>query len=224
MTPVVHGSDARTARKGIPDSRDSREPGRSRDAGRAREPGRFRDIGRARGTGRFRDTGRSRDSRDTGRFRKFRRGRPFWAGLFTTASGLVVLFPPYASLRFGDAMISLNTMGGISSLVIGVVLVSCGISFWARPELRVGAGVVALLLSLVAIVTSNLGSFLLGTLLGITGAALALAWSPGARRRGGDDQVGDTASAEPTGIVASGVAAVRSRSSRPAGSTDRTGA
>ncbi|QUH05957.1 hypothetical protein HUO13_12590 [Saccharopolyspora erythraea] len=176
---------------------------------------------------RVRDSRNSRDShnsRGPGRFREFRRGRPFWAGLFTTASGLVVLFPPYASLRFGDAMISLNTMGGISSLVIGVVLVSCGISFWARPELRVVAGVVALLLSLVAIVTSNLGSFMLGTLLGIIGAALALAWSPGARRRGRDEPAGGSASAQRTGIVASGVATVRSGPSRHVSASDRTGA
>ncbi|WP_344682106.1 DUF6114 domain-containing protein [Saccharopolyspora taberi] len=122
--------------------------------------------------------------------KKWRRGRPFWAGVCTLASGLLVLFPPYASFRFGDAMISLNTMGGVSSLVIGVVLISCGMSLWIRPEFRVAAGVVTLLLSLVAIVTSNLGSFLVGTLLGITGAALALAWTPKERRAGTADRVG----------------------------------
>ena len=120
--------------------------------------------------------------------KQWRRRRPFWAGVFALASGLLVLFPPYASLRFGDAMISLNTMGGVSSLVIGIVLISCGVSLWIRPEFRVPAGVVALLLSLVAIVTSNLGSFLVGTLLGIIGAALALAWTPGARAEVADDQ------------------------------------
>ena len=116
-------------------------------------------------------------------FRAFRRSRPFWAGVFTLLSGLIVLFPPYASLRFGDAVISMNTMGGISSLVIGIVLVACAVSFWAQPHLRVPAGVVTLILALVAIVTSNLGSFLVGTLLGVIGAALALAWSPQARKR-----------------------------------------
>lgn len=116
-------------------------------------------------------------------FRRFRRQRPFWAGVFTLLSGLILLFPPYASLKFGDAVISLNTMGGISSLVIGVVMIACAISFWSRPEFKVPASVVTMILALVAIVTSNLGSFLVGTLLGVIGAALGFAWSPKDGRR-----------------------------------------
>jgi uncharacterized membrane protein HdeD (DUF308 family) len=117
------------------------------------------------------------------KFRQWRRSRPFWAGFCTLAAGLLILFPPYASLKFGDIVVSLNTLTGISAMVIGVLLVCCGLSFWTRQEFRIPAGVVALLLSVAAIVTANLGSFLLGTLLGVVGAALGIAWTPKARER-----------------------------------------
>lgn len=126
-------------------------------------------------------------------FRRWRRGRPFWAGVFTLLAALILLYPPYASLKFGDIVISLHTVGGISALVIGVVLIACAASFWLRPEFRLAAGIVTLLLSIVAIVTANFGSFLIGTTLGVIGAALAIAWSPKPKRsrRGRSGRHGD---------------------------------
>ncbi|SFT53471.1 hypothetical protein SAMN04487904_103168 [Actinopolyspora lacussalsi subsp. righensis] len=111
-------------------------------------------------------------------FRRWRRTRPFWGGLFTLLAALLLLYPPYASLKFGDIEVSLRTTAGISALVIGVVMIACALSFWIRPEWRLSAGIVALLLSLVALVVVNLGSFLVGTTLGVIGSSLAIAWSP----------------------------------------------
>lgn len=125
-------------------------------------------------------------------FRQWRRSRPFWAGMFTLLAGLIVLFPPFASLKFGDVVVSLNTLGGVSALVIGVVLLTCAASFWTRPQFRKPAGIVTLLLSLVAIVTANLGSMLIGTLLGIIGAALGFAWTPQQRPRRRRGKAGET--------------------------------
>ena len=125
-------------------------------------------------------------------FREWRRSRPFWAGIFAMASGLLVLFPPFASLKFGDVVVTLNTFSGITALIIGVVIVACGLSFWTRPQFKFVAGIVTLLLSVAAIVTANLGTFLIGTLLGVLGSALGIAWSPKpkekrrSRRRSGD--------------------------------------
>ena len=130
-------------------------------------------------------------------FRRWRRSRPLWAGACTIASGLVVLFPPYASLRFGDVVVSLNTLGGMSALVIGSVLLICGVSFLARPQFRTAAAIIALILALSALVTTNLGSFLLGTLLGIAGAAFGLAWSPSATRSSGRAAGADAATSQP---------------------------
>lgn len=116
-------------------------------------------------------------------FRAWRRSRPFWAGLLTLAAALILLFPPYASLKFGDIVVSMNTIGGVSSLIIGIVMIICAASFWIAPHVRIAAGIVTLVLALISVVTSNLGTFLLGTLLGIVGGALALAWTPRPKRR-----------------------------------------
>lgn len=116
------------------------------------------------------------------RFRVWRRARPFWAGVCTLAAGLAVLFPPFASLRLGDAVITLNTLGGISATVIGAVLLICGTCFWTRPQFRTAAGIVTLLLALAAIPAANLGSLLIATVLGLFGSALGIAWSPSPKK------------------------------------------
>jgi hypothetical protein len=115
-------------------------------------------------------------------FRGWRRGRPFWAGLFVALSGLLILAPPYANLKLGDLVISIKTLGGVSALLIGVLLEIAAGALWFRPAFRFPAGVLAVLLSLIALVTTNLGGFLLGTVLGLLGGALAVAWTDDPRR------------------------------------------
>ncbi|WNV90084.1 DUF6114 domain-containing protein [Umezawaea sp. Da 62-37] len=115
-------------------------------------------------------------------FRAWRRGRPFWAGLFVGLSGLVILAPPYANLRLGDLVISIKTFGGVSALLIGVLLEIAAGALWFRPGFRFPAGVVAVLLSLIALVTTNLGGFLVGTILGLLGGALAVSWTDRPRK------------------------------------------
>ncbi|GDY32736.1 DUF6114 domain-containing protein [Gandjariella thermophila] len=114
-------------------------------------------------------------------WRDWRRGRPFTAGVLLLASGVAILVPPYASLRFGDLVFAVNTMGGVSALVLGGLLLVCAAAVWARPRYRALAGVAATLAALVALVTANLGGFLVGTLLGLAGGALAVAWTDAPR-------------------------------------------
>jgi hypothetical protein len=111
------------------------------------------------------------------RWRRWRRGRPFVAGALVLGSAVVIAVPPYATFRLGDALISINTIGGASGLLIGVLLIACAAVLWVRPGRRVAAGVAVVALSLLAVVTSNLGGFLVGSLLGLVGGALALAWT-----------------------------------------------
>ncbi|WP_025360711.1 DUF6114 domain-containing protein [Kutzneria albida] len=117
------------------------------------------------------------------RFGGWRRGRPFWAGIFLALGGLVIVFPPFASLKLGDLAISISTLGGVSGLLIGVLLEVCALSLLLRPQFRAAAAITAMILSLIALVTSNLGGFLLGTLLGVVGSALAMSWTTRPRRR-----------------------------------------
>ncbi|MEV0681811.1 DUF6114 domain-containing protein [Actinosynnema sp. NPDC050436] len=111
------------------------------------------------------------------RFTYWRRSRPFAAGVLLLLSSAVIALPPYATFQVGDLMISITTMGGVSALLIGTLLAVCGLSLWLRPQFRFAAGVTSAILSLVALVVTNLGGFLVGTFAGLTGAALALAWT-----------------------------------------------
>jgi hypothetical protein len=73
------------------------------------------------------------------------------------------------------------TTAGAGSLIIGVLLVVLGLTMWFQAVARVFAGVATIMLSLVSLVVSNIGGFLMGFLLGLIGGALAVAWGPGAR-------------------------------------------
>ncbi|WP_045315517.1 DUF6114 domain-containing protein [Lentzea aerocolonigenes] len=110
-------------------------------------------------------------------FTAWRRGRPFWAGLFVAIGALIILFPPYAGLKLGDMVISIQTLGGVSALLIGSLLILCAVSLWVAPKFRLASGIVTVLLSLVAIVVTNLGGFIFGTLFSLLGGALAVAWT-----------------------------------------------
>ncbi|MDX8145630.1 DUF6114 domain-containing protein [Lentzea sp. BCCO 10_0061] len=110
-------------------------------------------------------------------FTAWRRGRPFWAGLFVAVGALLILFPPFAGLKFGDLMISIQTLGGVSALLIGTLLGICAAALWLQPRFRLAAGIVTVLLSLVAIVVTNFGGFIIGTISSLLGGALAVAWT-----------------------------------------------
>lgn len=111
------------------------------------------------------------------RFGPWRRGRPFTAGVLLVLASAAIAVPPYATFRLGDVVLVFGTIGGASALLIGALLMICGLSLWLRPEFRIAAGTTALLLSLVALAATNLGGFQIGTLLGVLGATLALAWT-----------------------------------------------
>lgn len=110
-------------------------------------------------------------------FTAWRRGRPFWAGLFVAGGALIILFPPFFGVKLGDMIISIKTLGGVSALLIGSLLAICAVSLWMQPKFRLAAGIVTVLLSLVALVVTNLGGFLVGTILCLLGGALAVAWT-----------------------------------------------
>ncbi|WP_217254501.1 DUF6114 domain-containing protein [Streptomyces sp. AC602_WCS936] len=113
------------------------------------------------------------------RFRAWRGSRPFWAGLFTALGGVPIAYFPYATLKLGNMSIAMSTTAGAGSLIIGVLLVTLGMTLWFQKATRIFAGVAALLLALVSLVVSNIGGFLVGFLLAMIGGALALSWVPG---------------------------------------------
>ncbi|MBT2439722.1 hypothetical protein J7E93_06225 [Streptomyces sp. ISL-36] len=112
------------------------------------------------------------------RFHDWRGSRPFWGGLFTMIGGLPIAYFPYADMRLGNMTIAMATTGGAGALIIGVLLVTLGLTMWFQPIVRVFAGVAAIVLALVSIPVSNLGGFFIGFLLALVGGGLSVAWAP----------------------------------------------
>ncbi|MER7761410.1 DUF6114 domain-containing protein [Streptomyces sp. NPDC097619] len=115
------------------------------------------------------------DLRPRARFRRWRRGRPFWGGFAAVLAGAWICSLPLAPLK----VMLTQGVAGIPSVLMGLVMIVLGLSVWFAPHYRSLAGVVTTLISVAALVLSNLGGFLIGTLLGILGGGLMFAWQPG---------------------------------------------
>jgi hypothetical protein len=102
----------------------------------------------------------------------WRRARPFWAGLLVTLAGIEILLTMLAPL---PVIIHLGVQG-LAGYLVPVILVLCGQLLWWNPGQRLFYSILALIMSLAAWVTSNLGGFFAGLLLGLVGGSLAFAW------------------------------------------------
>ncbi|TXS38116.1 DUF6114 domain-containing protein [Streptomyces sp. OR43] len=112
-------------------------------------------------------------------FRTWRGNRPFWAGLFTMLGGVPIAYFPYANMHLGNMTLAMSTTAGAGSLIIGVLLVTLGLTMWFHSIVRVFAGVAAILLALISIPVANIGGFLIGFLFALLGGALSVSWAPG---------------------------------------------
>lgn len=105
-------------------------------------------------------------------FRAFRRTRPFWGGLWLALGGLVVV--KLNSYPIGIAMSGgFNRSGGY---ILGGAMVLFGMVAWFSPLYARLVGVLGVLAALAAFVGSNLGGFLLGSVLGIVGGSMIWGW------------------------------------------------
>jgi hypothetical protein len=104
---------------------------------------------------------------------RWRHARPFWGGLLVTLAGAEMLLTVKAPLP----VILHVGMQGVAGYLVPMVLLLCGVLLIFSPAQRLFYSVVAAGLTLASWVTSNLGGFLVGMLLGLVGSALAFAWS-----------------------------------------------
>ncbi|MEU3688299.1 DUF6114 domain-containing protein [Streptomyces narbonensis] len=112
-------------------------------------------------------------------FRLWRYRRPFGAGLTLALGGAEILLTQRAS-------ITVILTAGADSLVgyvLPVLMVICGLLVVLNPRQRLFYSVVGVLASLGSWVTSNLGGFVIGMLLGLVGSSLAFGWLPDRPRR-----------------------------------------
>lgn len=113
------------------------------------------------------------------RFRAWRGHRPFWAGLFTMVGGIPIAYFPYASMTLGNMTLAMSTTAGAGSLIIGVLLITLGLTMWYHSIVRVFAGVAAILLALISIPVANIGGFVIGFVFALVGGAMSISWAPG---------------------------------------------
>ena len=118
------------------------------------------------------------DSPRNRRFKSWRKRRPFGAGLAMILSGLVMLAPAYLSFKVSNIQVQISTLSGVSTALLGILLITCGISTWTRTEGRILTGVAAMVLGIVALPATNFGGFVLGTMLALIGGAMSLSWDP----------------------------------------------
>ncbi|MEV4658874.1 DUF6114 domain-containing protein [Micromonospora sp. NPDC049301] len=108
-------------------------------------------------------------------FRRWQRSRPFWGGLFTALAGVEM----FASTRMTINGLSFHSGAtGLLSLLIPVILVTCGLLLWLSPAQRLFYSIVAAVTTVYSLIGLNLGGFFVGLLLGMIGSALAFAWTP----------------------------------------------
>ncbi|MFJ9949733.1 DUF6114 domain-containing protein [Kitasatospora sp. NPDC091207] len=69
-------------------------------------------------------------------------------------------------------------MQGLAGYLVPVVMVICGVLILFNPAQRLFYSVLGVLASLASWLTSNLGGFLIGMMLGVVGACLAFGWLP----------------------------------------------
>jgi hypothetical protein len=110
-----------------------------------------------------------------GSFRRWRKGRPFWGGLFLLLSALELFFS--SNLNPGNFQVHLGPTGFLSYLIPAMMLL-CGLLTWLSPGQRLFYGILGTLTAVYSLIGLNLGGFLLGLLLGVVGGALTVAWAP----------------------------------------------
>lgn len=107
-------------------------------------------------------------------FRRWRKTRPFWAGIWTMLGGALIAYVPATAFKF-FLMASGSLVLGV---LVGVFIGVSGLMLWFIKPLRIFLGVVIVLLSLASFMTSDFGGLILGMLMGLIGGSLALAWVP----------------------------------------------
>ncbi len=137
------------------------------------------------------------------RFRAWRRSRPFWGGLLLVLAGLELLAIPLLSVvAHGSVKVVIYIgIGGVFGVLIGGLLVACGLLIWFHPVQRVFYAIAGVLLAVASFVATNLGGFFLGMLLGVTGASLSFGWTPGPGQPAGQHRPRGTRAKAPSGSL-----------------------
>ncbi|MER7001528.1 DUF6114 domain-containing protein [Dactylosporangium sp. NPDC000555] len=121
-------------------------------------------------------TSHAAHARSRATFGGWRAQRPFWGGLFLILSGLELFISGNLKLalevHFGPT--------GFLSYVLPLLMLLCGALSWFTPQQRLFYGILGTVTALYSLIGLNFGGFFLGTVLGLAGGGLAVAWAPDA--------------------------------------------
>ncbi|MDR6980007.1 hypothetical protein J2X68_006745 [Streptomyces sp. 3330] len=109
-----------------------------------------------------------------GRFREWRGHRPFAGGVLLVLGGAEILVTMKAPLP----VILHVGMQGLAGYLLPTLMVVCGLLILFNPTQRLFYSIIAILLSLGTWLTSNIGGFVVGLLMGAVGSSLAFGWLP----------------------------------------------
>ncbi|MFI6207778.1 DUF6114 domain-containing protein [Streptomyces sp. NPDC051041] len=107
-------------------------------------------------------------------FRRWRGRRPFWGGLLLALGGAEILLTQKAS----PTVVLHVGMQGLAGYLLPVLMLLCGLLTLVNPAQRLFYSLTGVLLSLGTWLTSNLGGFFVGLLLGCVGSCLVFGWLP----------------------------------------------
>jgi hypothetical protein len=106
-------------------------------------------------------------------FRAWAKKRPFVGGVLVVASGIELFFS--GQLDLGHIQIQFG-IEGLQATVIPIAMIVLGVLAMLMPQHHVFYGVIALALAVYAVIGVNLGGFMIGTLLGVVGGVLVVAY------------------------------------------------
>lgn len=107
-------------------------------------------------------------------FRAWRKSRPFWGGLWCVLGGAAMAYGPTTAIK----VILISGTVVWAGILVGVLVATMGLFLWFTPHIRQLVGIVAVLLSMVSLLTSDYGGFGIGLILGTVGGAMGFAWAP----------------------------------------------
>lgn len=106
-------------------------------------------------------------------FKNWRARRPFWGATLSILSGIIILSVPMQLYEIAAAPGSMIVIG----LFLGGMTLIVGILAYIMPKLSTLLGILEIFSSVLSIMGA-LGGFLIGTILGIIGGSMLIAWKP----------------------------------------------
>ena len=115
-------------------------------------------------------------------FRRWRRACPFWGGFLLLLAGIELLLIPLSGIFIHGAvkLVVYIGIGGVFGVLLGVLLIACGLLLWLNPAHRTFYAIAGVLLAVLSFIASNFGGFFIGMLLGIIGGSMGFGWTPSA--------------------------------------------